>query len=128
MTSAKVKRSQWSSAATLTAVRFGLLTIVSGGLTLFTTPARQMAGNFVPFVLWFNFLAGFAYVLVGVGLWRRERWAAWGAAAIAIATLLVFVAFGLRIWSGGSFEPRTVAAMGLRLLIWLWISGVAFAN
>ena len=39
--------------------------------------ARQAAGHYVPFVLWFNFLAGFAYIVAGVGLWMRRRWAAW---------------------------------------------------
>ncbi len=31
--------------------------------------ARVAAGNFVPFVVWFNFLAGFVYVAAGVELW-----------------------------------------------------------
>ena len=30
--------------------------------------ARAAAGQFMPFVLWFNFIAGFAYVVAGVGL------------------------------------------------------------
>ena len=55
----------------LIAVGFGLLTIKSGGAILFgNDAARDAAGNYVPFVLWFNFLAGFAYVIAGAGLWR----------------------------------------------------------
>ena len=80
----------------------------------------------MPFVLWFNFLAGFAYVIVGFGLWAMQRWALWLSFAIAAATLLIFSALGLQIWSGGSYEMRTVAAMGLRAMTWLVISAVAY--
>jgi len=58
------------------AVVFGLLTIKSGGMVLFTEgDAHQAAGNYVPFVLWFNFLAGFVYILAGIGLWRQHSFA-----------------------------------------------------
>ena len=43
------------------AVLFGLLTVLSGGRTLFGGEAgRLAAGAIVPFVLWVNFVAGFA--------------------------------------------------------------------
>ncbi|MCB1863823.1 MAG: hypothetical protein KDG50_00205, partial [Chromatiales bacterium] len=71
----------------LIAVGFGLLTIKSGGTILFgNVAARDAAGSYVPFVLWFNFLAGFAYVIAGAGLWMQTRWAAWLAISIAAAT------------------------------------------
>ncbi len=47
---------------------FGLLTIFSGGTALFGgEAARAAVGNAVPFVLWFNFIAGFFYVLAAWG-------------------------------------------------------------
>ena len=40
------------------AVGFGLLTIKEGGMTLIgNEAARAAAGNYVPVVLWFNFVA-----------------------------------------------------------------------
>jgi hypothetical protein len=108
------------------AVAFGALTIVSGGTALFGGPeARAAVGDAVPFVLWFNFLAGFAYIAAGIGLWLRRRWAASLALLIALATLVVFAAFGLHVVMGGAFEPRTVGAMTLRSLVWLAIAGLA---
>jgi hypothetical protein len=62
--------------AAVIAVLFGVATVASGGNVLFGGGA-QTAGNYVPFIVWFNFLAGFFYVAAGVGLWRRERWATW---------------------------------------------------
>ena len=109
------------------AILFGLLTIKSGGMVLFVDgPDRVAAGNYVPFVLWFNFLAGFFYVLAGVGLWFQQRWAVWLAGTILIATLVVFALFGLHIYSGGLYEFRTVMAMSLRSLVWSLIASYAY--
>jgi len=114
-------RPVWASIALV----FGALTIFSGGRVLFgPEEARVAAGNYVPFVLWFNFLAGFAYVAAGAGLWLWRRWAAWLALGIAAATALVFAAFGVHVAMGGAFELRTVAAMALRTLLW---AGIAVA-
>ena len=108
------------------AIAFGLLTIASGGRTLFGAEAvRQSAGAYVPFVLWFNFAAGFAYVVAGAGLWLQRLWAVRLAAAIAAATLLVFAAFGVHVMTGGAYEMRTVAAMTLRSVVWLGIAWLA---
>lgn len=87
--------------------------------------ARAAAGNYVPFVLWFNFIAGFAYVLAGAGLWMQQRWAVWLAVAISAATALTFMAFGVHIYSGGVYEQRTVIAMSLRTLIWMVIAALS---
>lgn len=110
----------------MAAIAFGVLTIVSGGRALFgDAGAREALGNIVPFVLWFNFLAGFFYVVAGGGLWLRRRWSVYLARLIAGVTLIVFVAFGVHIAGGGSFEMRTVGAMTLRLLFWIAVSMVA---
>ncbi len=51
------------------AVLFGLLTVSSGGRTLFSGEAAHLAaGAIVPLLLWFNFVAGFAYVAWVLGL------------------------------------------------------------
>ena len=43
------------------AIVFGLLTLKAGGSVLFIDgTAREEAGNYVPFVVWFNFSAGFS--------------------------------------------------------------------
>lgn len=122
-------RSIWIWVVSLVAVAFGLLTIKEGGSVLFIDgPARAAAGDYVPFVLWFNFLAGFAYVLAGIGLWLRRRWGLWLAIVIAAATALIFAAFGLHVSLGGPFEPRTVIAMSLRTLVWAAIAAIAWSR
>lgn len=111
-------------AAAVVAVVFGVATIRAGGSVLFGNGA-QAAGKVVGFVLWFNFLAGFAYVAAGAGLWLRRRGSAQLALAIAAATVLVFAAFGIHVADGGAFEMRTVWAMTLRSVVWISIAMLA---
>ena len=108
------------------AIAFGVLTVLSGGRALFGgMDARAELGNIVPLVLWFNFLAGFVYVLAGVALLRRKRRAAPLAVFLAVSTVLVFLAFALHILAGGAFEARTVGALSLRSLFWIAVALVA---
>ena len=115
-------RNKLSKAVGLFAVVFGALTIASGGSTLLG--ALDM-GAVVQVVLWFNTLAGGAYVVAGLGLLLGRRWAYPLALAIFVATLAVFAAFGLHVAQGGPFEMRTVFAMTLRSAVWGAISLIA---
>ncbi|MEP5307258.1 MAG: hypothetical protein ABJQ53_08665 [Roseibium sp.] len=111
------------------ALMFGVMTVISGGTVLFSGSKMQaLAGDTVSFVLWFNFLSGFIYVLVGVGIAQQRRWATKLSIALAVAIAIVFLAFGFHILQGGAFEVRTVAALTLRLAIWVVISAVLLTS
>lgn len=97
------------------AIAFGVLTVASGGTTLL---GSLDMGAVVPFVLWFNTVAGVAYVVAGIGLWLGQGWAFALSLAIFMATLLVFAAFGLHVARGGAYDARTVFAMALRSAVW----------
>ncbi len=123
MSASRLRHAVWLRALSIVAVGFGLLTLREGGMTLGgDEDAVKAAGNYVPFVLWFNFLAGFAYIVAGLGLWLGRRWAARLAIGIAVATTITFAAFGLHVYSGGAFEMRTVVAMSLRTAVWAVIA------
>ena len=126
-TGSSKKRSVWVAAGV--AVAFGALTILSGGRVLFGgAAAREAAGNVVPFVLWFNFLSGFVYVLAGIGLAAGQRWATLLALTLVAGIAAVFALFGLHVLQGGAFEMRTAGAMTLRLVVWVAIAAVAARN
>lgn len=121
------KRPLWVWPVMVVAIGFGALTINSGGAVLFFDgQARLAAGNYVGFVLWFNFLAGFAYIATGLGFWFGRSWATGLAIAIAVATLLVFGAFGIHVLRGENYEIRTVVAMSIRSTVWITIAMVAY--
>ncbi len=122
-TGATPSRPRWALVAAIASIIFGILTVLSGGQALFGgDAARAAVGDAVAFVLWFNFAAGFFYVLAGIGLFLWRRWAATLSAIVAIATLLVFAGFGWHVATGGAYEIRTVGAMFLRSGIWIAIA------
>ncbi|MEP6972474.1 MAG: hypothetical protein ABJA49_18645, partial [Betaproteobacteria bacterium] len=109
MTSSTQARGLSVWAISAISVVFGLLTIKEGGAVVAGNEAAlTAAGNYIPFIVWFNFVAGFAYVAAGVGLWMQRRWAVGLTIAIAVATALVSAALGFMILSGTAFEQRTV--------------------
>lgn len=129
MTAKRQQRDISIWAISAVALGFGMLTIKEGGMVLFgDDAARAAAGNYVPFVVWFNFVAGFAYVVAGAGLWLQQRWALYLAIGIAMATALAFAVLGMHINSGELYELRTVIAMTLRTLVWITISSLAWQS
>jgi hypothetical protein len=116
-------RPRWAVLAALIAVGFGVVTIIVGSKTLFGDQAeRAPAENIVLFVLWFNFIAGFAYIIAGCFVFLWKRWSAQLSAVIAIATVAVFIALGIHIVLGGAFEARAIGAMTARSLVWIVIA------
>jgi len=112
----------------LVAIAFGVLTIKSGGAVLFwSEEARIAAGNYVPFVLWFNFLAGFVYIITGIGLLMFKPWAPKVAAILAASTLTIFAALGVGIaFADLAHETRTIGAMVVRSTVWTVIALLTF--
>lgn len=107
----------------LVAMIFGVVTLFSGGNVLFGTDStRELAGDYVPFVVWFNFLAGFFYLLAGIGIWLGRGWAFGLAALIAATTAIAALIFGIQVLRGSAFEMRTVGALALRTGFWAVIA------
>ena len=79
-----MKTDRLSKILAAVAMTFGALTVFSGGRALFGgAQAQADAGNAVNFVLWFNFLAGFAYMVTAYGLWTARGWTSWAAIVLA---------------------------------------------
>lgn len=111
----------------MVAVVFGLLTLKAGGSVIFDIGSmRQVEGNYVPFVVWANFLSGFFYIAAGVGLWLRKRWAATLSVAVMIGIVMTFIFFGMHVLNNGLYEMKTVYAMSLRTFLWAVISIVSY--
>ncbi len=110
----------------IAAIVFGAMTVFTGGRALFgSLESRADFGKAVPFVLWFNFLAGFVYIAAGTGLLLCRRWAVHTSLFLAVSTFLVFVAFGVHVIGGGAFERRTIGALMIRSLFWIVVTIVS---
>ena len=110
----------------IAAILFGVLTVFTGGRALFGgLESRADFGDVVPFVLRFNFLAGFIYIVTGVGLLLYKRWAVYASLFVAVSTILVFVAFCVHVIGGGTFERRTIGALTIRSFFWIAVTIVS---
>ena len=113
----------WINFIAAIALIFGAMTLFSGGSVLFIDgQARADAGNYVPFILWFNFIAGFFYIAAGMGIFCWQKWGVILSRIVLVATVIAFIGLAGHIATGGSFEMRTVIAMALRSFVWLAIA------
>lgn len=124
------KPPRWKKPVAIFAAIFGAISLFKAGGVLFgPQSAVDAAGRFVPFVVWFNFIAGGFYILAGVGIYLGRPWARWIAGGIALGTILVATAFVRHLVVGGAFEMQTVGALAIRAGFWcvvtllLWRGG-----
>lgn len=125
MSDSKIKLSPSSKTLTIMtiiALVFGLLTVYSGGDVLFVDGAgRERAGNYLYVIVWFNFMAGFVYILAAYCLYKQKLIALMLSKAIAISTLIAFIGLLIYVYFGGVYEVRTIGAMVLRFSVWFVI-------
>lgn len=108
---------------------FGVATLYSGGEVIFLDGAgRARAGDYIGFIVWFNFIAGFVYIVASYGIYGNKKWAIYLPLIIFVSTIIVFVALGIHIYLGGAYELRTVGAMTLRSLVWLVFASILNKN
>ncbi len=113
----------WIRPVAVIAAIFGILTIYAGGMALFGSAAVQAAaGDAVPLVLWFNFFAGFAYIIGAIALYSYVPLGLRAAWLIGVCNLLVFAVLIALALMGTAFEWRTIGAMILRTSFWLVIA------
>lgn len=101
------------------AILFGGMTLVEGGVLVFGgAKALEEAGNVVPWVLYYNFAAGFVYVLTGLATLMDKPIAKKFALGLALVNLLVLISLIIYILTGGLYLQRTPVAMTVRTLFW----------
>ena len=98
---------------------FGLMTILSGGRSLFTENGIATRGNIVPLILWFNFFAGFFYLVASISIFKLKPCVKKLSIAIAISNSIVLVYLLNHIFQGQLYEYKTLIAMIFRTLFWI---------
>ena len=97
---------------------FGLVALKAGGSVLLSEAAQIAAGNYIPFIVWFNVLAAPFYLIIAVALWRKQECTHKLVTMLFLAHLVVDAFFIYHVQSGGLFEMRTVIAMSFRTILW----------
>lgn len=108
--------------------------IAFAGTTLFMSSSvlfdwfgiRAKQGDYVPFIVWTNFTAGFLYLIAAWGLLKSKKWAFWLLSATAVLLFIALMGLLRHIDSGGLFEMKTVGAMGFRTVLTIIFAVIAY--
>ena len=106
---------------------FGLLTLFLSGTIIFDLVGmRAKQGNYVPFVIWTNFVCSFIYIAAAYGFIKNKTWTTKIMAFSVVLLALTFIAFQMHIASGGIHKSDTTGALIFRLSISTIITLVAY--
>lgn len=99
--------------------------ILFGGVTLFMSSSvlfdwfgiRAKEGNFVPFVVWANWVCGILYLIAASGILRNQIWVKFPLMISLIILILAYIGLFIHINNGGLYETKTIGAMAFRTVI-----------
>lgn len=97
---------------------FALLTLFMSGSVIFDLfGIREGRGEYVPFIVWTNFVAGWLYLMAVFGFLRSEKWTFWLLATVTGLLFLAAIALVIYVNQGHAFELNTVGAMVFRIVL-----------
>lgn len=95
---------------------FGLLTLFLSASVIFDLfGIRAKEGNYVPLVVWANFISSILYLAAAYGLFKMKKWPVGLLAISAVVLVAVFIGLKIHISEGGLYEAKTVNAMIFRI-------------
>lgn len=101
-------------------IAFGLLTLFLSSSVIFDLfSIREKEGNYVPFIVWVNFISSILYLIAAV-LWIKK--AKVTSTLLGISTVLLalgFIGLIIHVNAGGLHETKTIGAMVFRTLLTL---------
>ena len=97
---------------------FALLTLFLSTSIIFNLfNIREKEGNYVPFIVWANFICSILYLIAAYGLIKLKKWPTSLLALSAVILIAAFVGLKVHISNGGIYELKTVNAMMFRITV-----------
>lgn len=97
---------------------FGMLTLFLSTSVIFDLfGIREREGNYVPFVVWANFVSSVIYLFAAFGYANGKGWTS---KLLGVSFVILVLAIGglfLHINSGGLYETKTIGAMVFRITV-----------
>lgn len=100
------------------AIIFGIMTIFSGGQNLFNSEVIKTQGNVIPEILWFNFSAGFVYLLIATLVLMQKKIALRITATLSALNFVALLHLINHVSQNGAYEVKTIFAMSFRTIFW----------
>lgn len=87
---------------------------------------RAKEGNFVPFIVYTNFICGWIYLFAAYESWKHQWIGVRLLLLASIALIVAFVFLQLHIYNGGLYEIKTVKAMLFRITFTITMTVAGF--
>ena len=95
---------------------FALLTLFLSSSVIFDLfGIREKEGNYVPLVVWANFISSILYLVAAYGLLKMKKWPVWLLVISAVILVAAFIGLKIHISEGGLYEAKTINAMIFRM-------------
>lgn len=108
-------------------IAFALVTLFMSSSVLFDWfGIRAKQGNYVPFIVWINFVAGFLYLISAYGILKSNKWAVKILIFAEVLLILAFIGLAIHIDQGRTFELKTIQAMLFRITVTLAFAVIAY--
>ncbi|MGB5555923.1 MAG: hypothetical protein WBM83_14800 [Flavobacteriaceae bacterium] len=115
----------YATLADLTA--FALLTLFLSSSVIFDWfGIRAKEGNYVPFVVWTNFIVSWLYLLAAYGFIKLKKWAHKILVAAALILIIALIGLFFHIQNGGLYETKTIGALFFRTSLTLVFALLAY--
>ena len=106
---------------------FALLTLFLSGSVIFDLfGIRAKEGNYVPLVVWANFISSILYLVAAYGSLKMKKWSVWLLAVSVFILVAAFIGLRIHINNGGLYETKTVNAMLFRIGLTVFIAGASY--
>ncbi len=106
---------------------FGLLTLfLSTSLIFDFFGVRAKEGNYVPIVVWANFISSLFYLFAAYGFIGNRKWTSKLLGISSVILIVAFIYFFIHISSGGLYETKTIGAMIFRITITMVFAILAY--
>ncbi len=97
---------------------FGFLTLYLSASIIFDLgDMRVKQGDYVPFVIWSNFVCSFIYIAAAYGFIKNKTWTTKIMITSVLLLIITFISFLIYINSGGIHKPITAKALVFRISI-----------
>ncbi len=99
---------------------FGFITFfLSSSLIFDLFGIRAKQGNYVPIVVWANFISSIFYLFSAYGFVRNRKWTSKLLKMTSALLIAAFAGFIIHVSNGGIYETKTIGAMIFRIAITL---------
>lgn len=100
----------------LVLILFGIVTVFMSSSVLFDWfGIREKEGNYVPGIVWANFVCGILYLVAAYGILKNQTWSIFPLTISVIILIIAYIGLFIHINNGGKYETKTVGAMAFRI-------------